>query len=402
MPSFEITIKVELPEDFGTFQATEKKIFNAVREGGKELMSRVMMGYEAYFFEKMPVQKKDRRQKTFETLVGIITINRWRAKHVFKGVKRQIFKPIDEWVGLVGRERSSEGYCKELVHQCTTKVYKRATDDVAKITGVKRSVSGNWNLLQRYSTREQKNERRTVPNWRYTCLPEFKNAEENICPLLAIDPDETYIRPRRKKDKNHSIKIGVLYEAKKVKNSKKKKRRELVQKQVVIGTVDEKAGPFFNKVVDKAVNDYGAHQNTKVICHGDGAGWIKQLGDHYMPNTLNRLDPYHAFEKIKLELGLKEVPADWISDYYKDADALINKIKTLKRELAEREDQNKAEKLIRYFEKNKDGMLPSGVSKEFKAQHPYMYLRGSGTVENKIVMAQVQKNKFYILRLFTC
>ena len=45
MPSFEITIKVELPEDFGTFQATEKKIFNAVREGGKELMSRVMMGY---------------------------------------------------------------------------------------------------------------------------------------------------------------------------------------------------------------------------------------------------------------------------------------------------------------------------------------------------------------------
>ncbi|MBF0104953.1 MAG: hypothetical protein HQM16_06460 [Deltaproteobacteria bacterium] len=67
MPSFELNLMVELPEDFGTFQAAEKKVFDAVRQAGKELIAKVMLGYEDHLFHNMPIQKKDRRHKTYET-----------------------------------------------------------------------------------------------------------------------------------------------------------------------------------------------------------------------------------------------------------------------------------------------------------------------------------------------
>lgn len=391
MPIFEVSIRVELPEDFGSFQSAEQKIFEATREGGKELLAKVFAGFEDHALARRPFQKKDRRQKTYHTRLGTMRFKRWRAKDVF--AKKQV-TPLDAWLCLEGRQKMTSGLCDEVVRQCVDKPYRRANADVERITGVKLTAMGTWKFLQRHSMSEQKKEV-PVPEGRKNNLPPCKNGFDDPCPILGIDPDETYVRPRRKTDKSHSLKMAVIYTGRKIvnPNSKNKKRRELVNKQVIIGKVDGSAPELFSKVVDRIARDYGAHQQTRVLCHGDGDPWIKQLKNYYLPQTLNRLDPYHVFEKMRQATGAEKNPDDWVKDFFTNPESLIVKVTAFKNELADSEDRGKVEKFVGYLTNNLDGMRPSGVSKEIKERYPNMYRRGSGTIESNVYWAICQRFK---------
>lgn len=380
MPMYEISISIDLPESFGSFQEVEKQILEKSREAGRELLGKVLLGYEETALGKLVHQKKDRLEKTVKTLLGELKILRWRVKDIFS---KKMVKPLDEWMGLKSHEEVSVGLREAIVQECVDRPYGLATVSVNESCGVKRSVVGNWKLVQRHSERLQ-NQTSKLSTWRGKSLAGLKSGESDPCPILGMDPDATYVRGRRKTDKNHSLKMAVIYSGKKPCSVKNRRRRYLVDKQVVIGEVDGEADQLFDRVTDKAIRDYGAHGETRMICHGDGDPWIKQFKEDYPFRTLNRLDPYHGFVKIQRDLKLEVIPKDWREDFYKAPDALIQKIKNLSREFADEEEREKAEKLAQYFENNREGMGSSGASKEFKKAHPFMYLRGSGTIESNI------------------
>ena len=306
---------------------------------------------------------------------------------------KKLVKPLDDWLGLKQHQQVSCGLGKEIVKQCVNHPYGVATLAANKSFGTKRSIVGNWKFIQSISQEEQKKVPKP-PSWKHQSLKGLESGEKDCCPLLGIDPDETYVRGRRKVDKNHELKMAVIYSGKKPISPKNKKRRHLVQKQVILGKVDKNAAQLFDRVMDKAVNDYGAHRETRAICHGDGGSWIKQFKENYPLQTLNRLDPYHAFKNIRSALSIEEIPKDWIKDFYTNPDQLIEKIRGLENELADEEDQEKVKKLAQYFENNREGMVPSGASKEFKREHPWMYLRGSGTIENNIFWTICRRFKY--------
>jgi hypothetical protein len=389
MPSFEVSIKLDLPAHYGTFQDVEQKILAAQRQAGAELLGKILQGREEQMLSERVCQKKDRRPKNIGTLLGKIRIQRWRVFDVFKG---QIVTPLDEWLGMTDRHGMSVGLRKEIIKQCVVKPYRQASQDVAAITGVTRSAMGHWKFIQAHSRAEQKKEP-GIPSGKAMTLRKLESDEVDPCPMLGIDPDETYVRPRRKTDKNHSLKMAVIYTGRKPMHPKSGKRRVLMNKQIVMSKVDEKAPRFFDKVMHKAVYDYGAHQGTKVICHGDGDAWIKQLKDYYLPQTLNRLDPYHVFEKMRQAIGVKELPNEWVKNFYRDPDLLITRVKDFRKGLAEEGDRDKVKKLIVYLHNNRDGMMPSGVSREVKRKHPHMYKRGSGTIESNIFWGICQRFK---------
>jgi Uncharacterised protein family (UPF0236) len=221
-----------------------------------------------------------------------------------------------------------------------------------------------------------------IEDWARQGLPELRPGVQDPCPLLAVDPDATYVRPRRKSDKKHEVKLAVLYTAKEpFAKCKGKLRWALAQKQLVLPPPNSSAEDLFTLATHKAVSEYGLHNQTLTLCHGDGDPWIKQLRNHYIPQTLNRLDPYHAFVKIQQATGIEKLPPHWIRDFYTHPKRLIKKLQSLHDELADPPDREKISALIAYFENNLDGMLPSGVSKEIKAKYPRMFRRGSGTVE---------------------
>lgn len=385
MAIYEMTTKLEIPEGFGDFQVVESKIVEACREAGRSLMQKVFLDYEAQVIEKRPVQKKDQREKTYETLVGKISLKRWRVRDVFK---KKYFYPVDAWMGIKGHQRVSPGLTEAIMEQAVMRPYGQATKVCEKLTGFKRSVMGNWKLVQGVGMKRREAVPRS-PDWKEKSLPVLLPDKPDPCPILGVDPDATYVRPRRKSDTNHELKMAVLYTHRKKKG---KKRWELLGKQVVLGSVREGAPDLFCRVTEKAVSEYGLHSRSRVIVHGDGDPWIKQFG-HYCPQTLLRLDPYHVFKKIREATDVEEIPKDWIADFYQNPRSLIGKVEALGKEMADQKDRERIDQLIGYLRNNEEGMRRSGVSKAVKKQFPRMYLRGSGTVESNVFQMICQRFK---------
>lgn len=405
MATYEMTVKIEIPEDFGSFQALELKVLEASREAGRKLLHQIFLDYEAGAIEKRAVQKKDQREKVFETLLGKIGFKRWRVKDVFK--KKCIY-PVDEWIGLKVRQKVSPNLVNEIVEQCVNIPYEKASRVIHKLSGVKKTAMSIWKLIQGESMRRQ-NQVPQIPDWKKKTLPELKPESPDVCPILGVDPDATYARSRRKTDKRHEMKMAVIYTGRKdqgreenkksrgnKKNrnkNKKNKRWELVQKQVVMTVINETADKLFNQVTEKAVNEYGLHSSSRVVVHGDGDPWIKQFHDHYCPQALNRLDPWHVFKKIREATDLEKIPKDWRQDFYTSPSSLIKKVEQLGKEMADEKDQERIEQLAGYLKNSKEGMNPSGVSQEIKKQFPRMYRRGSGPIESNIFQGICQRFK---------
>jgi sensor histidine kinase YesM len=123
MISYELTVKVEISEDFGKYQEIEKNILAASRLAASDLMKQIFLDYEKRFVVKHTVQKKDCRPKSYKTLLGDINLERWRVWDVFS--KSYIY-PVDRWMGLYGRQRVSAGLMEEMVNQAVHLPYGKA------------------------------------------------------------------------------------------------------------------------------------------------------------------------------------------------------------------------------------------------------------------------------------
>ena len=229
MASYELTLKVEIPDCLGNFQEIEEKILAARNAAGLQLLEAVLADQEQIILKRMRGVKKDRREKVFETRLGSLRVKRWRAKQGGK-----LSCPLDLWAGLESRQKVTSGLKAEIVEQCVHKPYAKASQDVTKLTNVKRSAPANWKLVQRFA-QEKINEQKPIQDYSKNGLPELIPGTQDPCPILAIDPDATYVRPRRKLDKKHEVKLAVLYTAKEpFAKSKGKLRWALSQKQLVL------------------------------------------------------------------------------------------------------------------------------------------------------------------------
>ncbi len=372
--------EVELPEDVGLFQEAEAKIKEVVLAAGVNLLDQVMGKYEVFILEKRKsFGKKDQREKKFQTIVGEVKKKRWR---VFDWKGKKYRYPLDEWMG-VGNQKATPALKQSIVEACVQRPFRQATKEVEKWTGVKRSAVSDWQLVQAVAQAEM-NKESLVPDWYLKRIPVLDpKITEDPCPILAIDPDATYVHNQNKADPDHEIKAAILYTGKAGKN---KKRLKLLNKRILFSRSQEDVQEFFSRVTTCAIGHYGAHQGTQVVIHGDGDQWIKGLKDDYWDRALIRLDPWHVGKKIRLATGLKEMPKEWWKSIYGQPDLLVSqlsmwKVQTTQPQSKERDKMNE---MIGYIKNNREGLLPSKISPEVKQKYPGMFKRGSGTIESNI------------------
>lgn len=374
--------EIEIPEDFGTFQEAERKIKEAMFQAGQGLMSELMGKYEERILEtRKSFRKKDLREKKFQTLAGEIRRKRWR---VFDWKEKRCRIPLDEWME-VGSEKATPALKQALVTAAVQRPYRQATKEVEQWTGVKRSVMANWQLVQSVA-KEEMAEEPPVPDWHLKLIPALDpEMKEDPCPILAIDPDATYVKNQKADEPDHEVKMAILY-TKKVPEGRKKKRWKLGNKRVVFSRLGEEVSDFFSRVTQMALACYGAHRETQVVVHGDGDPWIKGLKIYFWDEALLRLDPWHVGKKIRLATGEKEVPKAWWESIYGKPDLLIGQLNFWKvaKTAPHSPQREKMEDLIGYLRNNREGLLPSGIPKEVKQKYPGMFRRGSGTIESNI------------------
>lgn len=377
----QLMVEVDLPEYLGVFQEVEAKIKEAVFEAGRCLMNQVMEKKEFEILKGKRFWKKDQREKKFQTIVGEIKRKRWR---VFDWKEKKERYPLDEWMG-VGHDRATPALRKVLVTASVQRPYRQATREVEQWTGVKRSAMANWRLVQQIA-REEMEKEVPVSDWYLRPIPALDpGMKGDPCPILAMDPDATYVKNQDSKAPDHEIKMMVMYTGKKP-EGKNKKRLRLVDKQVLFSRADEDVRGFFNRGTVLAMRHYGAHRGTKAIIHGDGDPWIRGYKENYWDQALIRLDPWHVGKKIRLATGLKEVPKGWWKLIYGQPDLLVNQLAMWKvqRTAPKSKEREKMEELIGYIKNNREGLLPSKVPLEVKRKYFGMYKRGSGTIESNI------------------
>lgn len=377
----QLMVEVELPEDLGIFQEAERKIKEATFQAGRELTGQVMERYESWILErKKSFRKKDQREKKFQTIAGEVLRKRWR---VFDWKEKRTRYPLDEWMG-VGSDRATPALKESLVTAAVQRSFRQATAEVEQWTGVKRSVMTNWKLIQSIA-KEGMEKEPPVPDWHLKPIPTLDpKIKEDPCPILAIDPDATYVHNQNKEEPDHEIKMAVMYTGKKP-EGKTKKRFKLLEKHVLFSRSEDVRG-FFNRTTTRAMSRYGAHRETQVVIHGDGDAWIKGLKEDYWDRSLIRLDPWHVGKKIRLATGLREVPKEWWKSIYGKPDLLVSQLSMWKvqRTAPGSREREKMEELIGYIRNNREGLLPSGVPLEVKKKYPGMFKRGSGTIESNI------------------
>jgi len=285
----------------------------------------------------------------------------------------------------VGSDRATPALRQSIITAVVQRSYRQATKEVEQWTGINRTPMANWKLVQ--SVAEQAmNKESEVFDWYLKPIPLLDPKLTDPCPILAIDPDATYVRNRKKLEPDHEIKMAVMYTGKAPEHPKKK-RWKLLNRQVVISRSGETVRDFFNRTTHKALAHYGAHRGTMVPIHGDGDPWIKGLKENYWDEqAIPRLDPWHVGKNIKTATGEREIPKEWWQAIYGKPDLLMAQLSLWKiqKTAPHSPAREKMEKLIAYIRNNREGLLPSGVPKEIKTQYPRMFLRGSGTIESQI------------------
>lgn len=377
-------IKEEIGSEVAKWQAKDlerlikAKAFELCREAFAELLAE----YQDHLLKWRGSDwcLKDRLSKRLDTIFGEVVVERYRVVHKVTGQNRYV---LDEALGLGRWEKATKEFQEMVVKQTVQRSYAQSSAEIANQSGIYKNKMSTWRFIQKESSKRQKKAPRAL-GWKRLGLPICPHGQDDPCPAMGIDLDATYCRHWKNKRyaKDHAVRVAVLYRHK-VRVSKK--RWLLKDKQVIASGPSEPLERFLNRVLHKAVTDYGLHQKTQVVVHGDGDPWIRLFAAQYFPSALYRLDPWHVKKRIKEALALQQIPDSWHEYIYGKPDALIGEIKKLQIQFEENSaDYEKIQGLIGYLKNNREGLLPSNISREVKEKHPRLFKRGSGTIERNI------------------
>ena len=360
---FKVVLEIEVNEKGENFKNIENRIKTTAFQGAQKLAIEVLKKYEKNWLK----EHKSARNKGYEigrykSIFGEFEISRLKVKHKYK-----TFYPIDDWIGVIPYKRQTPCFQNALEEEYTDRTYRKGTKNIERTTGVKLSTYSGWKSLQSIAEKKKKLDLFKSVRLKNLPLPRLQQGKKNPCPILRIEPDETYCRSQPLKLESQEIKIATLYTGKKF-SGKKYKRAELINKTVVTSYVGESVESFIGRVAQVAIEVYGVNKDTKVIICGDGVGWISRLKYDYFDNATYFLDWWHVKKKMQLAFGCDPKLFDAAEAFYN------------------------------YVQNNKEGLEFSNIDPEFKKKYPGMFKRGSGVIERNVDLVIGERCKLKRMR----
>lgn len=368
----------------------EKILWEEVRKFKESLLQITFERMESSLLKQKTLVLKDRRKKTFHTLLGEIPYARYR---VFDRRLKTTRYPLDESLGLKPSEKICPHLKKELLRLTVDLPFRRSANEIQHWTGNTLNKDRVWGVSQSEGGNCWREKSKTRRWNRNESLPEPGEivGDEKPAEVLCIGLDGTYVKRQEKKQRlktRHDVKLAVLYTGKKIKNGDV----VLDNRQTVVAAPQESLDQFLGRVVNKGIEHYGLNQNTTVLLFGDGDMWIKRFKD-FVPQAHYRLDPWHVMEKIRMYLGIKQIPTNWVKLIYGKPDILIAEILQFTKALASDQENQKAQDLIRYLKNNREGLLAWEIPQDLKKRHWGLFKWGSGQVESQIELAICDRHK---------
>ena len=370
-----------IKENGVTFKELEKNIYAWVCQIGREFTKEFLERYDRMLMEDRDRKKyrnKGARQTTVKTVYGEVTYQRAVYEVREEDGTRHYTYLLDETLELEHVGLISTNMAELLVKGITELSYRECAAQVSEMTGQSISAMGVWNVIQALGEKVCEEEA--------TLTEEYKKGNvkgEKEVPVLFEEADGVYIRLQgkdRKKGKQEKaeLKIGIAYEGWRRTGQN---RYALENKVVVAGFSKAKEFHEYREAV--IAQEFDLEEVRQRILNADGASWIKKVKDK---STCFQLDPFHRNKAVKEKIH-EEAARDAILELLRkeEIEGLFRYLEIYRNSLSDDDEIEEAEELIRYYENNREGLLPY-QSQGVKLPEPPEGLeyRNMGTMENHV------------------
>ena len=385
-------MKSMITENGLTFKELEKNIYSWLCQIGREFTREFLERYDRMLMEGRDRKKyrhKGTRQTTIKTVYGEVVYRRAVYEAVEEeGVKHYVYL-LDETLELNRVGLISTNMSELLVKAITELSYRECAAKVSEMTGQSISAMGVWNVIQQLGEKVREEEARLVEEYKKGHVQGKKEV-----PVLFEETDGVYVklqgkdRKKLRKDKAE-IKVGIAYEGWKQTGGG---RYELPEKVVVAGFEGAKEFQEYREAAIARI--FNLDEVRQRILNADGASWIKKVKDQ---STCFQLDPFHrnkaAREKPRNKKAVKDV-LELLEE--EKINEVFEYLEIYRDSLWEEGEIKDVNELIRYYENNREGLLPY-QSQGLKLGEPPEGLeyRNMGTMENHVwsVIARRMKHK---------
>ena len=364
-----------------TFNQLEKEIFNYICRFGRELAKGVLEKYDNYLMEsrdKSAYRHKGLRETTVKTLFGEVTYKRALYRTIREdGTTEHVFL-LDENLQMKNVGLISRNLAEKLVGGITEMSYRECAGKTSEMTGQSISAMGVWNVIQALGEEVCQEEKELVKEHKAGHI-----RGEIETPVLFEETDGIYLKlqgedRKMTKDGKAEMKVGIAYDGWK----KAGKDRYLLQDKVVVAGFS-KAKDFHDYREASIAEKFNLGEVDCRILNADGASWIKKVKDK---STCFQLDPFHRNKAIREKIHdrrAQEAIRGYLAE--KDLDGMFDYLETYRNSLAEDAEIEDVTDLIRYFEKNREGLLPYQEQDLILPEHPEgLEYRNMGTMENHV------------------
>ena len=374
-----------------TFKELEKKIYAWICQIGREFTKEFLERYDRMLMEsrdKKKYRNKGTRQTTVKTVYGEVTYQRTVYEVMEEDGTRRFVYLLDETLELTNVGLISTNMAELLVKGITELSYRECASKVSEMTGQTISAMGVWNVIQALGEKICEEEKELTEDYKKGHL----KGEKEV-PVLFEEADGVYIKLQGKDRKNArqdkaEMKIGIAYDGWRKTGPN---RYALENKVVVAGFSKAKE---FHEYREAAIGRmFNLGEVSQRILNADGASWIKKVKDK---STCFQLDPFHRNKAVKEKIRHPKACRDILELLQTEKiEEVFRYLELYRNSLCEEGEIQDVEDLIRYYENNREGLVPyQSQGLELPENPDGLEYRNMGTMENHVwsVLAKRMKH----------
>lgn len=364
-----------------TFKELEQNIFRDICKIGQNCTKEFLEQYDKLLMKERDRSKyrhKGSRKTTVKTVYGEVEYRRAVYEVAEEsGTKRFVYL-LDETLELDNIGLISTNMAELLVKSVTEMSYRQSAAKVTEMTGQSISAMGVWNVIQALGEKVCEDEKELVKEHK------AGHVQGECCtPVLFEETYGVYVnlqgKDRIESHRNKAeIKVAIAYDGWK----KEGRDRYLLHERVAAaGFAKTKEFQEYREAV--IAERFNLDEVETRILNGDGGSWIRKVKD---PDTIFQLDPFHRNKAVRELIHDKRAQRAILDLLHeKDIGGVFKYLRIYRDSLGEDKDIEDAEALLRYYENNRNGLLPYQDQVESMPEAPegieYLNL---GTMENHI------------------
>ena len=347
-------MKTMIKENGVTFKELEKNIYSWICQIGRQFTREFLERYDKMLMkerDKSRYRHKGPRQTTVKTVYGEVTYSRTVYEVTEEDGTRHFVYLLDETLELENVGLVSTNMAELLVKGITELSYRACAAQVSEMTGQSISAMGVWNVIQALGEKVCEEEKELVESHKKGRVHGKKEV-----PVLFEEADGVYISLQGKDRKQSGqdraeMKVAIAYDGWKKTG---RERYILPDKVVVAGFASAKE---FHEYREAAIAQrYNLDEVSQRILNADGASWIKKVKDK---STCFQLDAFHRNKAVKEKIHNRKAVDDIMELLEEEkTEELFCYLEMYRDSLWEEGEIKDVEELIRYYENNREGLLP--------------------------------------------